>query len=336
MKQFCAVALWGLLLFPASAWSADFNYRIVNRIKVPDGGFDYATSDPANNRVLFARTDVTTVIDTRTGAVSQLSSGSEGHMAVPVTGTSLVVLPQRKGTARIVDTNTDKVIADVPAGKGPDGAVYDFFSRDVFVMNHDGGDATVIDPIAGKVVATIPIGGTLEFPASDDAGKVFDNVTSVPEIAVIDVKKHAVTARYQLKDCKGASGLAYDSKANLLISSCGNGMAKILNAKTGKEVASLPIGNGPDAVIYDPVRQLAFIPCGGDGVLDVISLADPRHISVVQEVQTQAGSRTGTLDPKSGKLYLMASLPDTKAAIPPGARAAPRLAGSYEILVVGP
>jgi DNA-binding beta-propeller fold protein YncE len=257
-------------------------------------------------------------------------------MAVPVTGTSLVVLPQRKGTARILDTNNDKVIADVPAGKAPDVAIYDFYSHDVFVMNNDGGDVTVVDPIAGTAVATIPIGGTLEFPASDDSGKVFDNVTSVPEIAVIDVKKRAVTAHYALKDCKGASGLGYDPQANLLISSCGNGRAKVLNAKTGKEVASLPIKRGPDAVIYDPVRQIAFIPCGGDGVLDVISLADPKHISLLQEVQTQAGTRTGTIDPKTGKLYLMASLPDTKAVIPPGARAAPRLAGSYEVLVVGP
>ena len=335
MKPALFVALIGLLC-STSAWAADVNYRIVDRIKVPDGGFDYATSDPTNNRVLFARTDFTTVIDTRTGAVSQLANGSAGHMAVPVTGTSLVVLPQRKGTARILDTNSDKMIADVPAGKGPDGAIYDFYSHDVFVMNHDGGDITVVDPIAATAVATIPVGGTLEFPATDDAGHVFDNVTSVPEVAVIDVKKHAVVARYPLKDCKGASGLAYDPQAGLLISSCGNGMAKVLDAKTGKEVASLPIGRGPDAVIYDPVRQIAFIPCGTDGVLEVIPLSDPKHIAVAQTVQTQAGSRTGTIDPKSGKLYLMASMPDAKAAIPPGARAAPRLAGSYEVLVVGP
>src|SRR5580704_2338992 len=144
MKPRCAAALLGLLLASSSARAADFNYRIIDRIKVADGGFDYATSDPTNNRVLFARTDFTTVIDTRTNAVSQLNSGAQGHMAVPVTGTSLVVLPQRKGTARIVDTNSDKTLAEVPAGKGPDGAIYDFYSRDVFVMNHDGGDITVV------------------------------------------------------------------------------------------------------------------------------------------------------------------------------------------------
>ena len=43
--------------------AAETNYKIIERIKVPDGGFDYATFDSATNRVLMARTDFTTVID---------------------------------------------------------------------------------------------------------------------------------------------------------------------------------------------------------------------------------------------------------------------------------
>ena len=311
-------------------------YKIIDRIKVPDGGFDYATFDAATGRVLMARTDYTTVIDTKTGKVSQLTSAAHGHMAIPVPGTTLLVLPQRAGTVRIADAATDMVVADIPGGTGPDGAVFDPFTKFVFVMNHSGGDATVIDPVAKKSVATVSVGGTLEFPASDGAGKIFVNVTSVPEIAVIDVKTMAVTARYDLAGCKGASGLAYDRQAKLLISSCGNGMAKVLRADTGKEIASLPIANGPDAVLFDPSRKLAFIPCGRDGVLEVISLVDPAHISVIQHVPTQMGSRTGILDPKTGRIYLMASLPDPSATPPPGGRGVPRLAGSYEVLVVGP
>jgi len=53
----------------------------------------------------------------------------------------------------------------------------------------------------------------------------------------------------------------------------------------------------------------------------------------VQKVETQAGSRTGTLDPNTGRVYLMASKPDPAAG---GGRGAPRLAGSWEVLVFGP
>jgi DNA-binding beta-propeller fold protein YncE len=153
---------------------------------------------------------------------------------------------------------------------------------------------------------------------------------------VIDAKARKVTVSYKLDGCMAPSGLAYAPDSKLLISSCRNGLAKVVQADSGKEIASLPIGRGPDAVIYDPVRKLAFIPCGADGVLEVISLADLAHIAVIQHVPTQAGSRTGTIDPQTGRLYLMASKADPNAAVPPGGRGAPRLAGSWEVLVVGP
>jgi len=333
------LSLVGLLLSAAltvPAFAAEPAYKIVDRIKVPDGGFDYATFDAARSRILMARGDFTTVIDTKTGKLSQLSSGALGHMALPIPGTTLIVLPQRRGTIRIVDTATDMVLGELPGGKNPDGATYDPVTKYVFVMNRESAEATVIDPIARKAVATIPVGGTLEFPASDGAGKIFVNVTSVPEIAVIDVKTKTVTARYKLDGCRGASGLAYATKSKLLISSCGNGMAKVLQADTGKEIASLPIARGPDAVIYDPVRQLAFIPCGGDGVLEIISVADPAHVASVGHIQTEPGSRTGTLDPQSGRLYLMASKPDPAGTPGPGGRGIARVPGTYEVLVIAP
>jgi hypothetical protein len=49
-----------------------------------------------------------------------------------------------------------------------------------------------------------------------------------------------------------------------LITSCRNNVAKIVEAKTGREVASVPIGPGPDCVMFDPARHLAFVPTGGD------------------------------------------------------------------------
>ena len=113
-------------------------------------------------------------------------------------------------------------------------------------------------------------------------------------------------------------------------------MAKVLQADTGKEIASIPIARGPDAVIYDPVRQLAFIPCGGDGVLEIISVADPAHVVSVGHIQTEPGSRTGTLDPQSGRLYLMASKPDPAGAPGPGGRGIARVPGTYEVLVISP
>jgi YVTN family beta-propeller protein len=334
VRRYTALAFATISLAWSSA-SVAADYKILDRIKVADGGFDYAAFDAARGRVYMARPDYTTVIDVRTRAVSQLASASGGHMLLAIPGGSLGLLPQRMGAIRLVDVDADKVVADFPVGGDPDAATYDPLTKLVFVVNKGDGDTMAIDPAARKIVATIPVGGVLQFPVSDGKGHVFLNSESAPEIAVIDVRTMKLTARYKLDGCTGASGLAYDAQAGLLISGCLNGLAKVLDAATGKEVASLAIGAGPAATFYDPKRQVALIPCGVDGVLEVISLADPKHIAVVQHVPTQQGSRTGTVDPRTGRAYLMASQPDPSKPPGPNGRI-PRLANSFEVLVVGP
>lgn len=329
-----SVAIVTAIALPNSALAAE--YKIVERIKVPDGGFDYATFNPATGQVFMPRGSYTTVIDVKTNKVSQLANGAADHIALPVPGTSLLVLTQRQGTIRILDAATDKIVVDLPGGKNPNSAAYDPISKTVVVLNKESGDATIVDPVQRKVVATTPVNpNTLEFPVSDGAGKIYDNIETTGEIAVIDVSKRQVTNHFQLGGCEEPGGLAFVPGSKLLISACSNGVATVVQADTGKLVASVPIGHGPDAVIYDPARKLAFIPCGRDGVLEVISLEDLTHIAVVQHVQTQQGSRTGTLDPSTGRLYLMASKPDLSASVPAGGRV-PRLSGSWEVLVVGP
>jgi DNA-binding beta-propeller fold protein YncE len=333
MRTTSIVSLLLTVAFAATAFAAAPNYKVIDRIKVGDGGFDYAVFDSANTRVLIARTNYTTVIDAKTGKVSELSSASAGHMAIPIPGTNLLVLPRGRGAVGIVDGKADKPVAELPGGNGPDGATYDPFSKFVFVMNHNGGDATVVDPVAQKVVATIPVGGVLEFPASDGAGKVFVNVQDKGEIAVIDVQTRQTVAHWPMNDCKSPTGLAYVPGPKLLVSSCGqNGVAKVLRADTGAEVASLPIAVGADAVLYDAKRNVVLIPCRA-GELEVISVADLAHISVVQRVPTQEGSRTATVDPDSGRIYSMAAKFGPPAAVGGRAQA---LAGTFEVLVISP
>ncbi len=81
----------------------------------------------------------------------------------------------------------------------------------------------------------------------------------------------------------------------------------MVRADNGAEVASLKIANQPDAVIFDATRKLAFIPCRTPGILEVISFANPAKPTVVQHLQTQLGTRTGTIDPSTGRIYMMAA-----------------------------
>src|SRR5689334_20533654 len=124
MKVVCtslllSIAVFGLAAQPRAAEQT--NFKIIDRIKVPDGPFDYVNYDPGSGRIYMARADNTTVIDPKTNKVSEFKSAVRGHMALPIPGTTVILLPQRQGTIRMVDTATDAVVADFVAGKNPDG-----------------------------------------------------------------------------------------------------------------------------------------------------------------------------------------------------------------------
>ena len=331
-----AIALAGVALslaLSAAAFAAAPSYHVVDRIKVGNGGFDYATYDPATGRILIARTEYTTVIDTKTGKVSELKSASAGHMALPIPGTTLLLLPRGRGTIAIVDGATDKQVAELPGGGNPDGAAYDPVTKLVFVMNHNSGDSTVVDPVAKKVVGTIPIGGVLEFPVSDGAGKMFVNVEDKNELVAIDVKSMKVLGHYPMNGCEAPTGLTFVPGAKLVVSVCGqSGTAKFMSSETGAEVASIPIAMGADAVVYDAQRKNVLVPTRS-GQLEVISVADPAHISVVQHVPTAVGSRTGMLDPTTGRVYMMSAKFGPPATAGGRAQALP---DTFEVIVVAP
>jgi hypothetical protein len=121
----------------------------------------------------------------------------------------------------------------------------------------------------------------------------------------------------------------------LLITSCRNNVAKIVEAKTGREVASVPIGPGPDCVMFDPARHLAFVPTGGDGMLTIIPIRGGKDKSIgsVTTVATQVLARLGALDPKTGRLYLPTA--QAKPVPDPGQRRT-LIPGTFALLVLAP
>lgn len=309
-------------------------YSVVDHIQGPDGRWDYASFDPVRRRVYIAHGTAVTAIDVDAKTVTPaLAKGAGLHSAFALPGGDVLVTTNgATSAAEFIDASSGAVLATVPVGKGPDAAIFDPGTGFVLVMNGHGGDVSLIDPASRKVTGAIPVGGTLEFVAADGAGKAYVNIEDKGEIAVLDLKARSVVARYPLKGCEEPSGLIFAKQAGVLISACANGMAKVIRAATGEEVATLPIGKKPDAVLWDEARNLAFIPSGGAGTLSVIAVRGPNDVAVIQTVATQLGARTGALDPRTGRIYL----PTAKFQPAPDGGRPTITPGSFEVLVVAP
>jgi len=233
-------------------------------------------------------------------------------------------------TATLFDGRTGKVRAIIATGKSPDAAAYDPATRTLWIMNAGSGDATVIDPVSAKVLATVTIGGSLEFATADGRGRMYVNVEDRNEVVVLDTIARKVVSRFGLKGCDGPTGIAYDSASREILSACGGSQVAIVSAPDGRQIAALPIGKGADGAAFDSKRRVAFVPAGRDGNLTLIRLG--KQPAVIGTIATAVSARTIALDPSTGRVYL----PSAKLMPALGNERPKPVPGSFRVIVVAP
>jgi DNA-binding beta-propeller fold protein YncE len=208
----------------------------------------------------------------------------------------------------VFDLKTLATSATIPiAGHNPDAIVFDAPSARVFTFNGRSHDATAIDAKSGKPVATIALSGKPEFAVSDGKGRIFVNIEDRAELSEIDTKAAKLVATWPLPGCEEPSGLALDVAHARLFSVCQNGHMVVTDARSGRHVATVAIGSGPDAVAFDSDRQLVFSSNGEDGTLSVIHEDSADRYTVLGNLSTQRSARTLALDARSHRLFLAAA-----------------------------
>ena len=296
------------LLFAAtSALAADSGYHLINTYKLGgDGGWDYLIADSSARRVYISRATHVIVIDADSGKpVGDIpdTPGVHGIALAPELGRGFIS-NGRENTVTIFDLKTLKAITKVKAGENPDAILYDPASKRVFAFNGRSHDATAIDAASGAVLGTIKLEGKPEFAVSDGKGGVFVNIEDKSQIDAIDPAKLEVKTSWPLAPCEEPSGLAIDRKNRRLFAGCDNKMMAVVDADTGKVIATPAIGEGVDANAFDPGTGLAFASCG-EGVLTIVHEESPTKFSVAENVPTQSGARTMALDEKTHNVYLV-------------------------------
>ena len=307
MKWFIVLAAL-LVATPAAAAESVVSYQLAQTYLLGGtGGWDYLTYDSDSHRLFVSQAKHVMVVDPRTGSIVgdvPNTPGVHGIALAPNLGKGFTS-NGTDGTVTVFSLSTLATIATIQTGaKNPDGIAYDPATSRVFTFNGGSNDATVIDARTNAVVATIPLGGRPEFPAVDGRGMVYDNVASTSEIVAIDARSAKITARFPLGSCQHPSGLSIDAQHRRLFAACTGAMG-IVDADSGKVVATIPTGAGTDATRYDPASGLAFASNGRDATLTVVHEDAPNQFTLVQNATTVLGARTMELDPQTGDVYLV-------------------------------
>jgi len=315
---------------------ADGPYHFIKEIPVGgDGGWDYLSVDSAGQRLYVSHGTKVVVVDLAKDRVAGEITNTPGVHGIAVApDLELGVTSNgRENKAGIVDLKTLQTLSKVDTGQNPDGMLYEPGRKEAYLFNGRSQSATVVDVKGAKAVATIPLNGKPEFAQADPAaGRVYDNIEDKNEVAVIDTKSHTVVTNWPIAPGEEPSGMAIDLKNHRLFLGCGGSKTMVMmDSTSGKVIASVPIGQGVDANAFDPGTQFAFASCG-DGTTTIAHEDTPDKLTVVQTLETQRGSRTMTLDPKTHKIYLAAAKFEAPAE---GQRRGKMVPDSFKILVYG-
>ena len=336
LTGFCVLAILvcaGAFSHAATPAPGVSGYKLVKSVPIGgEGGWDYIYVDSEARRVYISRGTHTMVMNADTYAVEGDIPDTQGVHGIAIASDlgRGFTSNGRSNDVTIFDLKTLKAIGKVQTDANPDAIVYEPVTKRVFTFNGRGKNATAINAADGTVAGTIPLGGKPEFAAVDGKGTIYVNNEDTSELHHLDAQSLKELHKWPLAPCKSPSGLSMDTKNRRLYAVCDDKVSVVVNADTGKVVATPTIGDGPDAAGFDPATNYFFASCG-EGLLTVIHEDSPDKYSVVENVPTKRSARTMGLDLKTHTIFLPAADFDPPA---PGERRGKMKPDSFVILVV--
>ena len=294
-----------------------------------EGGTDYVTAEPGTGRVFVSRGTHVMVVDGPTGKVlGDIPDTPRVHgVGLAAKHNHGFTTNGGDSTVTMFDLKTLAVIKRIPVKTGGlDGIMYDDYTDRIILTNHSRPIGTVValDANTGEIVGQAELeDNSPEGAASNGKGTLYVNNEGKSTIQVLDAKSMKVQSSWPLAPCDGPTGIAYDRANDRIFSGCGK-TSVVLDAKTGKVVATIANGDGVDALGWDSKEKLIYIPAGRDGNVTVAHQDSPDKYSVVGTVQTMPRAKTITVDPVTHAAYLFQpEFGPAPAGAPPGPNGRP-------------
>ena len=321
---------------------AEGPHHLIKKIPIPgDGGWDYVAADSDARRLYVSHDTEIVVLDLDSGSiVGKIAGGPDMHGAAFASEFGRGFISESNpGSVVIFDLKTLAKIGEVRVGDDPNGIIYGHLTKRIFTADRGSKRVTAIDAKTGTIAGTIEnLGGRTEHLASDEAGHVFLNMQDRNTLLKLDAKELKVLEPWPTAPCQAPSSMDIDRVHSRIFIGCRDaGMMAVVDATSGKIVATNPIGGGVDAAEFVPKTGLIYFSTGANGALSIFRQKSPDEYDLVQNVQTQAGARMMAVDRKTDRVYVAAAeFGPRTAPTPENPRARPPvIPGTFSVLVIG-
>jgi DNA-binding beta-propeller fold protein YncE len=298
----------------------DFVLKPTGYIDLPghlgEGGFDHAAVHSGLARMYVAHTanNSLDVIDTKGDRYLHSIPGLAGVAGVLVSEQSDLVFSSNRteNSIALFMPGSESTLEKVTVGLHPNGLAFDE-QRGLLLSAHVG-DADIpasftvalVDLTSRQVVTSIPVPGRTRWVIFDpDAELFYVNISSPPQIAVIDPRTPDRVTREIAIPAAGPHGLDMDLPTRRLFCACDDGRLICLNADTGEILAQSPLSGKPDVIFHNLSCGHLYVAVGDPGVID---LFDARTLQLLETVPTEKGAHTLGFDQDRNKIYAFCPL----------------------------
>jgi DNA-binding beta-propeller fold protein YncE len=287
---------------------------LVRIIPMPDvqGRFDHMAVDNKTGRVFAANygNDSVEVLETQRGKrVHSIHEGlTKPQMALYLPDSNrIVVSNEGDGSCKIFDADTYKLIDTVKFSDDADQLRYDARSKRVYVAYGDGAIGMFDSVTNQRIEGDFELGAHPEsFQLEEKGPRIFVNLASVSQIAVIDRDTHKIE-KWKLEEAGTNFPMALDEEHHrLFVAARRPARLLVLNTDTGKVIASLPGAADTDDMAFDATRKRIYIP-SAEGFIFVYQQIDPDRYQRIAKIPSAIGARTSAYYGQVGKhnsLYL--------------------------------
>ena len=305
-----AVVVTATLFILTAHTSVQEPLKFVSAIELPgvEGRIDHLGFDASTGRLYVAALGNNTVevLDTRAGTHLKSVPGfhePQGIAAVPDAKAVAIANGQGEGL-QLIDSDDYHPKVMVSLGDDSDNVRYDASAKRIYV-GFGSGALAAIAPADSKVVGEVKLAGHPEsFQLERSGSRVFVNVPTANQIAVIDRAAMQVIATWPVTTAKSNYPMALDETNHRVFIGCRRpANVLIYDTATGKEVGSFEIVGDTDDLFYDSARKRVYVS-GGEGFLDVVEDQGGGRFTRIAHLPTAAGARTSLFVPDQHRLFL--------------------------------
>jgi len=284
--------------------------RLVQTIPLPnvEGRIDHLAVDLKGQRFFIAALGNNTVevADLQAGKRIQSIGGlhePQGVSFIPEFN-KLFVANAKNGACDVIDGSSLKRVKSIKLSGDADNIRYDAAKKQVFVGYGDGALA-IIDATSGDRIGEIKLKGHPEsFQLEKNGPRIFVNVPTAQQIAVVDRDKRAVTATWPTGDAAANYPMALDEEHHrLFVGFRKPARLVVFDTDSGKVVVALESPGDADDIFYDGARRRVYVS-GGEGSIGIFQQKDADHYESISKIPTATGARTALFVPELNRLYL--------------------------------